>query len=156
MSRQNDIIKKIKGGDSGPVFSGYAKIDLVFTVEKIIERNIKLSTKNFIEDAEITRFGNILRAGQWWYLNPTCQIFYHENHEAFEYNKQDMKDYLIREAQSHVEELDINSHFLKMTVPISILVCNAQDIDDDIILEADTIIVHSLLGKVPLKEARTK
>ena len=152
MSSQDDIIKKIKGTNNGPVFSGFAKIDLIYTVEKIVPNDVSLSAELFISDTEVTRFGNMLRAGRWWHLNPTCQIFYHENNEALEYNKQDMKDYLVREIKSYVEELDINSYFLKMTVPISILVCNAQDIDDDIILEADTIIVHSLLGKVILKE----
>lgn len=152
--QNNNIIKKIKGTIHGPVFSGWAPLDLVYRFEKIISKPKEgiLTRENFVSNDEITKLGNILRAGKYWHLNPTVrEVFYDPLTESVKYDKDQLKNYLTSTGKFVLEEFDINGMFLKMDLKISILICNAEYIDDDIITEASTIKVQSLLGLVVLK-----
>ena len=149
-NQKSELIKKLRGGTHGAIFSAVDQIDLHVKVSLIINLNASLKRAEICQNDELlNKIHDILTSGKYWILNPTCEIFLDETNKCV-YDKKKLSDYIAKEGELEVQDLDVNSSFLELTVPISILLLNIGDIPDSVFLDSPSIEIHTFMGKIRL------
>jgi len=150
--QKSELIKMLRGGTHGAVFSAIDQIDFKFRVNVIIEKDDSRKLSDLCQNDElINKTRDILISGKRWIMNPTCQIFRNPDTGWYKYDREILSRYIETNGTFTTQELDINSSFLEVSVPLSILITNIENIDDSIFLESPSIQIHTFMGKMKLK-----
>jgi len=92
---------------------------------------------------------NIIRFGELWRINPSCGIFVTDG--SFKYQRERLIEDLQQHAYiSSTEELDIHRNIVEVTYTVEIILQNARDLPDDIILKCEQHSVYTSLGTIDL------
>jgi hypothetical protein len=151
-NQTTDLIEKLRGGPNGMVFSSIDQIDFDMKVSLLIDINMKRDRLTLSQDDKLlNQVKDVLLAGTRWIFNPTCQIFINSDTSQYVYDKKKLAQYIAKVGSFTFQEVDINNSFLEVTVPVSILMANIDDISDAVFIESRLIEIHTFMGKVRIK-----
>lgn len=123
------------------------KVELELVFEKLISKDVK--EENTIEHIQdiVIKIKNILMTGPTWEFNPTCgKIF----EEAFKINDAKLLTFIEEEGYTEIEPLDVNNNFVKVTVPVELLLANVKHIPDDLLLKSEAFLITTIFGEITL------
>ena len=151
--KKSKLLKIIRGGKLGPVFSPSDRVDITLKFNTIIDNEDSLGKDDLSKNDELVEeVKNVLCAGPRWYLNPSCEIF-EKNMDTQErlYDKSILSNFIKEKSKINIKMLDVNSRVLEANLPISVFYLNTKDIPDHVFLDSTKIEIHTLMGKIKLK-----
>ena len=143
MSINIEKIKKIKSN----YFMNTDRIALDLVFEKAVSKEIQ--EENIIAqiDGFIDEVKSVLMTGPSWEFNPTCSKIYKK---TFEIDDKKLLQFLKNESFVDIEELDVNQNFVSITIPVKLLIGNAKQLSDDLLLKSEDFLITTMLGEITL------
>ena len=151
--KKSRLMKIIRGGKSGPVFSPSDRVDITLKFCTIIDNEDALDKFHLSKNDELVEsVRSILCSGAQWSLNPSCDIF-EKNKDSLErvYDRSILSSFIETQSKINIKILDVNSRVLEAILPVAIFYINVKDIPDSVFLDSTKIEVHTLMGKIKLK-----
>ena len=147
-----DLIKLLRGGENGSMFSAIDQIDFCMKLGVLIDINDSRKAKSLSKNEKIlSKIKDVILSGRIWMMNPTCQIFRDQKTGEYIYDQEKLVEYIFKKGKFTVREIDVDSSYLEAIIPLSLLMENINDISDDVFLECTSINVTTFMGKVKIK-----
>ena len=146
MTQNFEKVKKIKGHTFSN--SDGVEFDLVF--EKIISSSgetLDFSLDDHFPELVQTLY-EILTSGQTWEFNPTNAEV--RNQDGLDVCRDMLKTYIEEHSYSEIEALGPRQTFIRVQVPVKILVANFRELDDEILTKSESYTVTTLFGDIDL------
>ena len=140
-----DRLARIKGD----TFHGSDIVSIRIHYDKLCDKKfenstLKLLNSNFLDDLE-----RVLKTGELWKFNPTClELFV--NDKKFLYDRKALVFNVFCYGKITHQDIDRNSSLYSLDYSIRVLMVNARQIDEDIILNSPRIKVRTLMGMITI------
>ena len=143
MSMNIKTIRKLKSN----YFMNSDKVELDLVFEKVL--SIDIEEESVIENLDnvIQEVKTILTSGPCWEFNPTCSLIYKK---TFEIDDNKLKQFIKDNCFIEIEDLDVNNNFVRITIPVKILMGNVKTIPDDLLLKSDEFLITTIFGEITL------
>ncbi len=93
---------------------------------------------------------NVLTTGPSWEFNPVNAKLYSTEGKNFTLDYEKINKHVNEDGTIEVTPLDVNNNVMIVTVPVEVLVTNAQHVTEDVISRSSYHTVQTLFGKITL------